>query len=416
VTTKKTLTDRGIAALKPKPGRRYDLWDAVVPGLAVRVTETGHKSFVLVTRYPGATAPTRRSLSEVGAITLSDAREQARTWLAQVKTGIDPKIAAARDRHAKLLAANHTFEAVAERFIAAVLPAQRRGYAVERVIRKDILPFWKTWPIADITHHEVRDVIRRVVERGAPGSARDIHAAVRAIFSYALNVLGVIEVSPAAAIKPTQIIGKKAIRTRVLDDSELRKLWRVAGEIGHPFGDLVGLLMLSGVRLREASDATWDEFDLEQRLWTIPPERFKSGEDGAPHVVPLSADAMKILADLPRYTRGKHLFSTTFGKKPIAGFSKAKQRIDRLMGDGIARWTFHDIRRTMRTRLAELQIPDHVAELCIGHARQGVARIYDRHRYITEMREAFDRWAARLRSIVVPPPDNVVPLLHKAAP
>src|SRR5712671_3626691 len=112
--TKKTLTDRGIAALKPKPGRRYDLWDVVVPGLAVRVTETGHKSLVLATRYPGATAPTRRSLGEVGAVTLADAREQARAWLAQIKSGVDPKIVAARDRRAKLLAANHTFEAVAE--------------------------------------------------------------------------------------------------------------------------------------------------------------------------------------------------------------------------------------------------------------------------------------------------------------
>jgi integrase len=82
------------------------------------------------------------------------------------------------------------------------------------------------------------------------------------------------------------------------------------------------------------------------------------------------------------------------------------------MGDGVAPWTFHDCRRTMRTRLAELQVPDHIAELCIGHARQGLARIYDQHRYEREMRAAFDAWAARLRDIVGGPPsgDNVVSL------
>jgi integrase len=406
--TKTILTDRGIAGLKTT-GRRYDVQDVVVPGLAVRVGETGHKSFVLVTRYPGSTTPTRRSLGVVGAITLAAARDEARKWLEQIKSGVDPRIARERDRRAELRKAKDTFEAVAERYIAAVLPKQRKGYAVERNLRVDILPIWKGLPIAEITPHEVRDLIRRIVEppRSAPGSARDVHAAVRAVFAYARDVLGVIESSPAAEIRPVQLIGKKPIRLRVLDDNELRKLWQLAIEIGHPWGDLVRLLMLTGVRLREASDATWDEFDHERRLWTIPPERFKSD---APHVVPLSADAMAIFVDLPSYARGKCLFSSTYGQKPISGFSKAKQRIDRLMGDGIAPWTFHDIRRTFRTRLAELQVPERVAELAIGHAPQGLSRIYDQHKYAVEMREAFDRWAMRLRSIVTPPPGNVVAL------
>ena len=52
---KKPLTDRTIAAVKPAlPGKRKLLWDAVVPGLALRVTDTGAKSLVLVTRYPGS--------------------------------------------------------------------------------------------------------------------------------------------------------------------------------------------------------------------------------------------------------------------------------------------------------------------------------------------------------------------------
>ena len=60
---KKPLTDRAIKAVKPAPlGKRTLLWDAIVPGLALRVTDSGKRSFVLVTRYPGSKHPAPRSL------------------------------------------------------------------------------------------------------------------------------------------------------------------------------------------------------------------------------------------------------------------------------------------------------------------------------------------------------------------
>jgi integrase len=71
-------------------------------------------------------------------------------------------------------------------------------------------------------------------------------------------------------------------------------------------------------------------------------------------------------------------------------------------------WIIHDLRRTLRTHLAALRIPDHVAEMVIGHGRKGLQRVYDQHRYISEMREALALWAGRLRSIVEPAPANVI--------
>ena len=73
-------------------------------------------------------------------------------------------------------------------------------------------------------------------------------------------------------------------------------------------------------------------------------------------------------------------------------------------------WVIHDIRRTVRTRLASLKISDLVAEMVIGHGRKGIQRVYDQHTYEDEMRDALKQWASRLRSIVTPPPDNLVPL------
>jgi hypothetical protein len=118
------------------------------------------------------------------------------------------------------------------------------------------------------------------------------------------------------------------------------------------------------------------------------------------------------LEALPRFTRGDYLFSFSLGEKPVSGFSVAKKQLDRLMtadiGTAPAPWVVHDIRRTVRTRLASLRVPDMVAEMVIGHGRRGLQRVYDQHTYENEMREALELWAGRLRDIVSPPPFKVV--------
>ena len=85
------------------------------------------------------------------------------------------------------------------------------------------------------------------------------------------------------------------------------------------------------------------------------------------------------------------------------------------LGKAPAPFRLHDIRRTVRTRLAGLRIADEVAEMIIGHGRKGIQRVYDLHQYETEMREALELWAARLSDIVTPPPDNVVRLKKETA-
>src|SRR5690606_38630849 len=117
---------------------------------------------------------------------------------------------------------------------------------------------------------------------------------------------------------------------------------------------------------------------------------------------------------------------TTAGAKPVSGFSKAKARLDarmtrtlkamsRLRGEDPASvrlepFVNHDLRRSMRTRLSSLRVSDEVAEMVIGHGRKGLQRVYDQHAYEAEMREALTLWAGRLRSIVEPPPENIVEL------
>ena len=78
-------------------------------------------------------------------------------------------------------------------------------------------------------------------------------------------------------------------------------------------------------------------------------------------------------------------------------------------------FVIHDLRRTVRTRLSSLRMPDTVAEVVIGHGRKGLQRSYDQHKFIDEMREALEAWNARLCMIVDPMPANVIVLAERTA-
>ena len=147
-------------------------------------------------------------------------------------------------------------------------------------------------------------------------------------------------------------------------------------------------------------------------MWTIPAGRMKGD---AAHEVPLSPLAVEIIASLAKPEDRKasaFVFSTTAGKAPISGFSKTKVALDRIINDKrvkadpgaepIEAFVFHDLRRTMRTALSGLPIPDLVAELVIAHAKPGLHKVYDQHAYRDEKRRALDLWSTKLTSIVEP--------------
>jgi integrase len=410
----KALTDRKLKSLEKKPaeaGKTYDVADGTVPGLAVRVMPSGARSFVLVARYPGGKGhPTRRALGSYGALTLEEAREKARSWLRLMERGIDPKQEEERLLRLEQRRQENSFVAVAEEYIKRRVSKTRRAGLVEREIRREFIDRWGSRPITDITPHDVVDVIDKAVDRDAPYQAHNLLGHVRTLFNWAIgrNVYG-IDRSPCDRLKPKDVIGKRLARKRTLSDDEIRALWAATNTIGYPYGPLFRLLLITGQRKSEVAEATWGEFDPDKKLWAIPASRMKMD---APHVVPLSAEAIKVIESLPTFKKPNFLFSTTFGATPVNGFSKAKDRLDREMLRHLpstpADWVLHDIRRTMRTHLSALPIPDLVRELVIAHTKPGLHKVYDQHAYIDEKRACLDQWAARLRSIVEPPPANVI--------
>jgi integrase len=128
--------------------------------------------------------------------------------------------------------------------------------------------------------------------------------------------------------------------------------------------------------------------------------------------------AVEILTALPRFD-GAHIFSTTGGKRPVSGYSKAKLRIEQEInkalakdgGEPLTNWQIHDLRRTAASGMAKLGVPiDHIGRV-LNHAPRGItATVYDKHSYMPEKRRALDLWCAHLGNLIQPEPGNVVPI------
>jgi integrase len=451
---KVNLTDRTLRSLKRNRALEdalgfYDTWDVKTPGLGVRISPKGRKTFVLMARYPGSTNPTRRSLGVYGALSLEQARKKAEKWLEWIGQGIDPANAEEEARRAELRKQATTFAAVAEDYLRLQVwgpdpekPRQRRAIQVDRDFRRVFMAMWGERPITGISHGDILSLIEGVRDHGtaatlaaygkgakadkkpAPAQARNLLAELKTFFAWAIErrTYG-LESSPCTFIRSARIIGERRSEDRILSDAELFAFSRAIEQLPYPYGPIYRLLILTGLRLNEAADASWDEFDLPNKIWTIPATRMK-GKNGKarPHSVPLTADILAILNELPRFDGGNYLFSVTNGRSPVYLGHAHKRQLDALMlrtlkalaherGEDSARvklapFVNHDLRRTLRSRLSELRVSVDVAEAILAHVKPGIRGVYDRYEHFDEKRAALELWGTKLRSIAEP--TNVV--------
>ena len=422
------LSDRSLQALRPAPGGgRTIVWDALLPGMAVRVSGKGKRSFYAVKRRAGQTQPSWVLLGAYPVTTLAEARAKAREALAALIEGEDPASLAEAKRRAREEAERRrrasTFAAVAQDFIRRHAITRRSGKGTARIIRRELVPAWGERAIAEVTRRDVIALVEAILDRGGakprpgtrrksggPYAARHALSAARKLFNWAVG-RDLLAASPCDRVKAAELHGSPEARDRVLSDEELRRVWAAAEWTPYPYGPIVRLLMLTGQRRDEIAGARWSEVDFERAVLELPAGRVKVDDR---HVVPLTPAVVEILEGLPRFAAGDYLFSGQTAATRFSGFSKARRRLNELIGE-IEPFTLHDLRRTTRTRLSELGVTPFIAELVIGHTQKGVHAVYDLYRYHDEKQAALLKWEAKLLSIVAPEPaPNVVPMSARA--
>jgi integrase len=387
VLAKRPLTDRAITALKPAPeGKRKFLYDALCPGLAVRVTDTGAKAFVLVGRFGGAKHPTARSIGRVGSVSLARARVQAREWLAQMADGHDPA-------EVKRAAAAGTLRAIAEDHHAKEGSKLRTGEWRWAVWERHILPVLGDRQIGDIKRSEIVRLMDKVGETSGPVMANRVLNLLRRTMNwYAVRSDEFRSPIVRGMTNPEQS------RDRVLTDDELRAIWSASSGLG-VFGQYIKFLLLTGARRSEAAGMRWEE--LKDGIWLLPAARNKTAQDLAR---PLSKTALAIVEARRSSGSGGEFVFTRDGRV-LGGMTRGKAELDG--ASGVTEWTIHDLRRTARSLMSRAGVPSDHAERCLGHVIGGVRGVYDRHRYAEEMLHAYEALSG-LISGIVEPKENVV--------
>ncbi len=393
------LTNRTINCKPPETGI-LELWDTVVPGLALRIGYGGTRTYTLTTRIHGRQV--RRKVGTTATHSLAEAREAARDVLRAAAKGIDSaskearKKAAEQARREAERAEANTFRSVAEAWLADTGKGGGAGLSRKKYIlsqfEKEVFPTLGAVPVLEIRRADVRDLVRALaVEK--PIAANRCLATVRRALAWAVSQ-DKLDANPAAGIEAP---AEEVSRDRVLSNTEIAKLWPAFDKLGYPFGPVFQLLLLTGARRSEVGGMTWSEVDGD--TWCLPGERTKNGKQ---HLVPLSTTAWEILDNAPNIDGSDFIF-TSNGKRPVSGWGRAKERLDRIAG--VEGWVLHDLRRSLVTKMnEELGIEPHVVEACLNHlsgsAKAGVAGVYNRALYLPQRKVALESWAQHIAGIV----------------
>lgn len=434
----KTLTVRGIEALKPDPKKRREVADGG-SGLYVVVQPSGRKGFAV--RYRNQYGKTRKLTlklqwpadEKARAGVLTKAREMAREALLAIAEGRDPAAEKAERREQT----PETVEAAFAEYLQRYAMKQQKSWAeTQRTFERDIIPekkgrdvvSWRGRELSSITKRDVILLLDSIVDRPAPVLANRVHGHLRRFFSWCVE-RDMLKTSPMTGIKPPT---QERARDRVLTKDETFAFWRATRRGHAPFDWIFRIMLLTGARESEVAGMAWAEVDLESATWTLPAARSKNGRE---NVVPLPGEAVAILQQAwkqrcQKLKPGPLVFpSRDSEERPPSGFSKAKARLDRRMlrtlkalarkrgGDPeevvLPPWRLHDLRRTAASGMAELGIAVHVVERLLNHVSgtfRGVVSVYQKYDYAREKREAVEAWERHLLSLSQPMPENVVQL------
>jgi integrase len=418
------LTVKAIEALKPRE-RPYEFPDG--DGLYLTVRPNNSRSFNLRYRHGGK--PRNYTIGPA-AIGLAEARKLAKEALVKIARGEDPSSEKAARKAAERAPKPDLFENVVADFVRVycIGPDEKRPHIrdwreSERLLKKHFAPEWTGRRLSEIGRGDVTTALDKIVTSGAKIGANRAFAVLRKMCAWAVS-RGLAESSPCDGLtRPSSEKGRA--RERVLDERELALVWRASDSLGHPFGPMVKIFMLTGQRRTEVGAMEWAEIDPEKAEWTLPVARSKNHRA---HTVPLAPAALAVLQQAPRIVTSKganqpRFVFTTSGDAASSGYSLAKQRLDAAIaelndGKPLVPWVFHDIRRSVATHMAALGVSIHVIERCLNHVSgsfAGLVSVYQKHGYEKEKRAAFEAWARRLDEMITgkPAAENVVEIASK---
>jgi integrase len=408
-----------VSKLKAPKGQQFqNYYDALQPGLVLRVNSGGTKTWVAL-HYKRRIAktgkkagqwismPVTHELGRYPTLSVKQARDAARKFL------INPEKALAQ-------ADTGSFREVAETFIKRHVEKEklRTRNAIVRYLEKHVYEEWGNKKFREIKREDVASLLDQIEDKHGARNADIVLAIIRRMMNWYTERASEYVVPLPRGMKRYNPKDHKRSRTLAKslgngkhDDQELRTFWDACGQAGS-FGALLKMLLLTGQRLDKV--ATMRHADIStDGVWTIPTQAREKGNAGSLRLPQLALD---IIAAQPRIDGNPYVFpgrvsgrrrKSADGKPPsppsISGFNQRKREFEKLLPDDMEPWVLHDLRRTARTLLSRAGIISEISERVLGHAIKGVEGVYDRHGYDAEKADALQRLADLVDRIVNPP-------------
>lgn len=428
-----------------RPKERYDETVDGREGLMVRVYPSGAVSFRF--RYTSGGKRRVMLLGEFGkgGLSLADAFDLHHQAQRELEKGLDP-IEERRRRETeveKVRQRQTAANAVTVRNVIAewgwhwARRERKRPREAIRLLRVYLKP-WMGQPVQEKRRRDAIVLLDAIVARGSLVMANRIRDLANQAFTFCV-ARDLVSVNPFLGVPAPG--GDEESKDRFLTRDEIKTVWR---SLGAPKNGIsprlvlaLKLILVTAQRPGEVIKARFDQFDLAESVWTIPPEVIKTVKkpkrrskgkkargQRAPraHIVPLTDLAIELLEELRTLAKERPCLLPARSKANPDGHIEEKglahalrDEIDEKTGTlfGLEPFTPHDLRRTAATMMTALGIPRHpdVAKV-LNHAEDedDTTGIYDQWTYWPQKQRALTVWETELRAITESKFPTVIPL------
>ena len=407
------LTDIFLKALRTwvknnPPKKEYDLREG--RGFGIRVRKTGVMTFFYMYHFDG-----KRRFLNLGPyappgearppyVTLSEAHKKHSEASGSVGAGIDPL--------APLPVPPPVPEVMTVGKLIILYLASIKTQLVARsvlqqtrTLNNDMLKVWGERPVLEIFRPDAIALIDEILKR-APGQARNVKKAGQTMFEFAVG-RGYAMFNPFVGVqKHVRGIAPRS-GDRVLSDKEIVTLWEKVKDTEK--GRALLLMLLTGQRPGEVTGMTWSEIEGDwwqinwKRIKTeINPNLTRAPSDHRVYLTPLAKSLLPVRTDndyvFPASGRGRGAGAEGGMRPGSISHELTADKSNQYLG--LPRWTPKDLRRTLRTGMARIGVPEEHAEAVLNHIQGGVKGIYNLYKYDSEKKAALIKWSDHVESLL----------------
>jgi len=375
-----TLTDAVIRdATLPQGKAQHYLHDDKLPGLALRMRATGGRTWVYLFTKPGVRGTQRKTLGAWPRYNEKAARKAATIAAGEVVKGVDPNETKREARRQQA--------AEKQRTTLATLIVEDGPYQTSLTGRQVVN--WKPAMsallrglkdhaesgVGDLTRRQIMEAVDKITKTGKRGAAKDLRKHTHTFLEWCVSE-GYVDHNVLAGYREpketrAQRVGRRS-KGRALTDDEIIKVWQASGKLG-AFGLLTRMCLLGGPRRSEPTMIEWSRHVMDDLItfdaaWT---------KMGLHHDVPRTHLVDEVLAAAKHFRRATsdYVFPSPKTGGQMSGFTKMVNRLVREAA--VAKFTMHDLRRSLRTIMSRCGYDNEIQRLCVGQKPSGIDQVYN---------------------------------------